>query len=212
MALDWNADTGQLFALQHGRDSLATLWPDYFDDARSAELPSEEFIAVDEGSDFGWPYCYWDHVQDKRVMAPEYGGDGEQVGRCADYGEPLAAFPGHWAPNDLVFYEGEQFPRRYRGGAFVAFHGSWNRAPLPQEGYKVAFVPMQDGMPAGEYEIFADGFAGSAPIQLGNENIARPTGLAVGPDGSLYISDGQRGKIWRIVYNPDFVSTAEASR
>ncbi|MBG7605661.1 MAG: hypothetical protein IZT58_13710 [Actinobacteria bacterium] len=84
-------------------------------------------------------------------------------------------------------------------GAIIAFHGSWNRAPLPQEGYKVAFVPMQDGLPSGEFEIFADGFAGEAPIRMG-EGTARPTGLAVGPDGSLYIVDGSMGKIWRIAY------------
>ncbi len=201
MALDWNHDADRLYALQHGRDSLATLWPDYFNDEISAELPSEEFIIVDEGADFGWPYCYWDHLQDKRVLAPEYGGDGQEVGRCAEFGEPIMAFPGHWAPNALVFYQGEQFPQRYRGGAFVAFHGSWNRAPLPQDGFKVMFVPMENGMPAGDYEIFADGFAGEAPIQMGNVT-ARPTGVAVGPDGSLYISDGLRGKIWRIVYAP----------
>ena len=115
--------------------------------------------------------------------------------------DPLIAFPAHWAPNGLVFYQGTQFPGAFRGGAFIAFHGSWNRAPLPQEGYKVAFVPMRDGLPSGDYEIFADGFAGPAPIQLGNEGIARPTGLAVGPDGTLYIADGQRGKIWRIAAN-----------
>ena len=202
MALDWNRETDQLYALQHGRDSLATLWPEYFDDEMSAELPSEEFLMVGEGSDYGWPYCYWDHFQDKRVLAPEYGGDGQQVGRCAAYDAPIMAFPGHWAPNDLVFYDGDQFPPRYRRGAFIAFHGSWNRAPLPQEGYNVVFVPMRAGVPAADYEIFADGFAGPPPIQMGNVT-ARPTGLAVGPDGSLFIADGQRGKVWRIVYNPD---------
>jgi glucose/arabinose dehydrogenase len=201
MALDWNRETGRLYAVQHGRDSLAGLWPEHFDDEQSAELPSEEFMIVDEGADFGWPYCYWDHLQGRRVLAPEYGGDGEEVGRCAQYGEPIVGFPGHWAPNDLVFYEGDQFPARYRGGAFIAFHGSWNRSPLPQEGYRVVFVPLRSGMPTDDWETFADGFAGEPPIQLANVT-ARPTGLAVGPDGSLYIVDGQRGKIWRIVYAP----------
>lgn len=202
MALDWNPAADKLYALQHGRDSLSTLWPELFTDEESAELPSEELLVVEQGSDFGWPYCYWDHLQDKRLLAPEYGGDGREVGRCAEFGEPAVAFPGHWAPNDLVFYEGEQFPSRYRGGAFVAFNGSWNRAPLPQEGFKVVFVPMTGGSPAGEYEVFADGFAGAAPIQMGNVT-ARPTGLAVGADGSLFIADGLRGKVWRIVYSPD---------
>jgi len=205
MALDWNHQADQLFAVQHGRDSLSSLWPDLYTDEQSAELPSEELMIVEEGADFGWPYCYWDHFQGKRVLAPEYGGDGQEVGRCAALDEPIVAFPGHWAPNDLVFYTGEQFPSRFRGGAFVAFHGSWNRAPLPQEGFKVAFVPMQDGRPSGDFEIFADGFAGEAPIQMGNVT-ARPTGLAIGPDGSLYIVDGLLGKIWRIAY----VGTSQA--
>ena len=201
MALDWHQQTDRLYALQHGRDSLATLWPEYFDDDVSAELPSEEFMIVNQGDDFGWPYCYWDHFQDKRVLAPEYGGDGRESGRCAGLAEPIVAFPGHWAPNDLVFYTGDQFPAHYRGGAFVAFHGSWNRSPLPQEGFKVMFVPMDGGDPAGDYETFADGFAGEPPIQLA-DTPARPTGLALGPDGSLDISDGIVGKIWRIVYAP----------
>ncbi len=201
VALDWNRDAGQLYALQHGRDSLATLWPEYFNDEQSAELPAEEFLLVEEGADFGWPYCYWDLFQDNRILSPEYGGDGRQVGRCADFGEPIFAFPGHWAPNDLVFYAGSQFPARYRGGAFIAWHGSWNRAPLPQDGFQISFVEMDsNGLPAGDYEQFADGFGGERPIEgFGNVD-HRPTGLAVGPDGSLYISDDVGGRIWRIVY------------
>ena len=88
-------------------------------DAR-VEKPSEEFITIPEGSDFGWPYCYHDPETDAKVLAPEYGGDGKQVGRCAEKDSPLLGFPAHWAPNDLEFYTGETFPGRYRGGAFVA--------------------------------------------------------------------------------------------
>ncbi|HLR31743.1 MAG TPA: hypothetical protein VK074_04600, partial [Fodinibius sp.] len=128
------------------------------------------------------------------------GGDGQEVGRCAEYLDPVAAFPGHWAPNGLLFYKGEHFPERYRGGAFVAFHGSWNRAPLPQQGYKVSFVPFEDGNTAGDYETFADGFAGVEPIPNRGAAEYRPMGLAMGPDGALFISDSQEGRIWRVVY------------
>jgi glucose/arabinose dehydrogenase len=105
---------------------------------------------------------------------------------------PALVFPGHWAPNGTMFYTGAQFPARYRGGLFVAFHGSWNRAPAPQEGYRVVFAPFAGGKAAGTYETFA------APA--GAATSIRPMGLAVGPDGSLYIGADQQGKIWRVMY------------
>ena len=201
-ALHWNTTLDQLYALQHGRDQLSTLWPEYYTTEQSAELPAEEFIRVNEGSDFGWPYCYYDPMQEKKLLAPEYGGNSEEIGRCADKDQPIMAFPAHWAPNDLVFYQGEMFPEEYRQGAFIAFHGSWNRAPLPQQGYMVAFVPFgDDGLPRGEFERFADQFAGEGEvIENANDAQYRPTGLAVGPDGSLYISDDKGGRIWRVFY------------
>lgn len=200
VALDWNFKEGELYALQHGRDQLDQLWPEHFNAEDNAELPAEEFLLVREGSNFGWPYCYWDQRQDKRVQAPEYGGDGKKVGDCDQYGKPILAFPGHWAPNDLIFYTGDQFPSRYRDGAFIAFHGSWNRAPLQQAGYLVAFVPFQQGKPSGAWERFADGFAGVDPIRSPDDARYRPTGLAVAPDGSLYISETEEGRVWRVFY------------
>ncbi|HEV2213629.1 MAG TPA: hypothetical protein VGS99_09795, partial [Gammaproteobacteria bacterium] len=121
-------------------------------------------------------------------------------GDCGKFGQPIMAFPGHWAPESVLFYRGDAFGGHYRDGAFISFHGSWNRAPLPQAGYKVVFVPFKDGKPAGPYEIFADGFAGSdALVSPGDANY-RPMGLAEGPDGALYIGDTQKGRIWRVVY------------
>lgn len=198
MGLTIDEATGTLFATQHGRDNLHTLYPEMYTRERSAEQPSEELLSVQEGDDFGWPYCYHDNELGRKVLAPEYGGDSRVEGRCSSAEEPVAAFPGHWAPNALVIYRGAQFPARYRGGAFVAFHGSWNRAPLPQAGYKVAFVPMQAGRATGPYEIFADGFVGDSAGP--NTARFRPTGLAVGPDGALYIVDGQIGRIWKVIH------------
>lgn len=200
VAVEWNPVTNSLFALQHGRDQLAAFFPEMYNDTLSAELPAEEFFEVLEGDDFGWPYCYYDQFQSKKVLGPEYGGDGKTEGRCADAKQPLIGFPGHMGPNDLVFYQGQSFPEKYRNGAFVAFHGSWNRAPLRQKGYFVVFVPMNGSQVAGDWEIFADGFSGLDTDEGQRETVYRPTGLAVGPDGAIYVCDSMKGKIWKIKY------------
>lgn len=199
VGLDWNAADGALYVTQHGRDQLNTLYPDLFDQEASATLPAETLYRIEEGDDAGWPYIYYDQVQDKKILAPEYGGDGKKTGG-EEAIDPLVAFPGHMAPNALLFYTGDMFPERYRQGAFVAFHGSWNRAPEPQMGYFVAFVPFASGAPSGEWEIFADGFDGKDTVYSPDEAAHRPTGLAQGPDGSLYVSDDAGGTIFRIVY------------
>jgi glucose/arabinose dehydrogenase len=198
----WNTSTGKLYVVQHGRDQLSELWPKRFDDRERAELPAEEMFEVQEGDDFGWPYCYYDPQQQKKVLAPEYGGDGREVGRCDKTEQPILAFPAHWAPDDLLFYTGKQFPARYRDGAFVAFHGSWNRQPFEQQGYSVAFVPFANGKPSADYEIFANGFTGVKTLRTPDEAAYRPVGLAQAPDGSLYISDSEKGRIWRVLYRP----------
>lgn len=201
VGLDWNSSESALYVSQHGRDQLGTLWPDLYTQEQNAELPAEEILRLSEGANAGWPYCYYDQQKDQKVLAPEYGGDGEEVGRCADFLDPVTAFPGHWAPNDFQFYTGDHFPERYRGGAFVAFHGSWNRAPLPQEGYKVSFIPFENGELSSNYETFADGFAGVDTISGPGQAEYRPMGLAAAPDGALFISDSKVGKIWRVVYS-----------
>jgi glucose/arabinose dehydrogenase len=202
VALEWNDDANSLFALQHGRDQLSQFWGKLFTDEQNAELPAEEFLQIDEGDFFGWPYCYFDQLQGKKVLAPEYGGDGKKQVRCETVKPPIVAFPGHMGPNDLVFYNGSQFPEKYRNGAFIAFHGSWNRSPLMQKGYNVVFVPFKDGKPSGEWEVFAEGFAGIDPIPSPGDAKHRPTGLATGADGALYVADSREGKIWKIVYQP----------
>ncbi len=200
VSLVWNPITRSLYGVQHGRDQLDTMWPRLFDATQNAQLPAEEMQVYTEGADFGWPYCYYDPMQKKRVLAPEYGGDGKKEGDCAKYNGPLVPFAAHMAPNALLFYTGTQFPQEYRGGAFVAFHGSWNRAPMPQEGYKVMFVPFRNGQPSGEPAVFADKFGGSDPVMDPRKATYRPSGLALGRDGSLYVSEDAKGRIWRISY------------
>ena len=200
IALDPN---GQLYSTQHGRDQLAENWPKVYTAERGQNLPAEELLRIEQGGDYGWPYCYFDDQQQKLVQAPEYGGDGKTVGDCASRKAPEAFFPAHWAPDGLLFYTGSQFPARYKGGAFVAFHGSWNRAPASQQGYKVVFVPYSGGKPANgsTSETFADGFAGGPLTPVSNDQAKhRPVGLAQGPDGAIYIADDKGGRVWKVVY------------
>jgi glucose/arabinose dehydrogenase len=198
VGIGWDPSTRGIYAVQHGRDALGSLWS--FDDERNAEIPSEELLRLTDGADFGWPYCYHDRFQGKRLLAPEYGGDGFEVGDCAQYSEPLVAFPGHWAPNDLLFYTGDQFPEPYRNGVFVVFHGSWNRAPLEQGGYQVAFAPRANDEFTGDWQTFADGFKGATRLMAPQDATHRPVGIAQGPDGSVFVTDDVGGRLWRILY------------
>jgi glucose/arabinose dehydrogenase len=191
--------TGRLFVTQHGRDQLYANWPKLYRASDEASLPAEELLLLKAGGDYGWPECYYDGVQLKLVLAPEYGGDGgKQVGVCSNKIAPAASLPAHWAPNDMLRYDKKQFPARYRNGVFIAFHGSFDRAPFAQGGYNVVFQPLQGEHASGTCEVFADGFAGPHEDPTGAAH--RPSGLAVGPDGALYISDDIRGRIYRIVY------------
>lgn len=200
VGITWNPADGKLYAMQHGRDNLHMLWPDRFTPWQNAILPAEELLVINEGDDYGWPYTYYDQQKGANMVAPEYGGDGSTVTSDSALDIPAMGFPGHWAPNDILFYKGSQFPLRYRNGVFIAFHGSTNRSPYPQAGYFVCFVPFKDGKPNGAWEVFADGFAGVDTIVNTADARHRPMGLAEGPDGSLYVSDSRKGKIWRIMY------------
>ena len=199
VGLDWNQQANQLFVMQHGRDQLHDLFPQYFSVHQSALLPAECMYALKEGDNAGWPYLYYDDVKQKTMLGPEYGGDGKKE---ADpkFIKPAMGYPGHLAPDGLLFYTGNQFPEKYKNGAFLAFHGSWNRAPEPQAGYFVVFQPFKDGKPDGKWEVFADGFAGGPEHTNPGGALHRPCGLAQGADGSLYVSDDQKGTIYKITY------------
>jgi glucose/arabinose dehydrogenase len=196
VGVDWNSNTKSLFCMQHGRGKFDDKFPQYYTPMQSAELPAETMYEVHQGSDAGWPFIYYDQFQKKKIQAPEYGGNGKRTGD-QKFQDPLVTFPAHLAPNDLLFYTGNMFPERYKNGAFIVFHG---QSPQLKKGYLVAFVPFQKGKPSGDWEIFADNFAGqdlqkpTGPFQY------RPMGLAQGPDGSLYVSDDLKGAIFKITY------------
>ncbi|MEP7251913.1 MAG: c-type cytochrome [Ginsengibacter sp.] len=210
VAINWNTEDKHMYIVQHGRDEMHRTWPEKYTRWESVLLPAEEFLKLEEGSDAGWPYYYYDQVKGKKLLNPEYGGDGTKEGNGAKYLQPLIGFPGHFAPNDLLFYTGDQFPARYKNGAFIAFHGSTIRSPYSQAGYFVAFVPFKNGAPSGPWEVFADGFSGKDTIVNTTDAIGRPMGLAQGPDGSLYITESVKGKVWRVMYKGDKTKFGDA--
>ena len=197
VGVDWNSSTNSLFAMQHGRGSFDDKFPQYFTPKQSSELPAETMYELHKGDDAGWPFVYYDHFKKKKMLSPEYGGDGKKTVENK-YLDPIAAFPAHLAPNDLLFYTGNLFPEKYKNGAFIVFH---NQSPQLKKGFLIAFVPFKNGKPSGDWEIFADNFSGidlnkpSGPIKY------RPMGIAQAPDGSLYVADDLKGTIFKITYS-----------
>lgn len=199
-AIDWRTPGG-LYAVMHNRNGTRAAWPEFI--SASDELAiAEEMHWIVPGTDFGWPYTYFDGVRNLRLVAPEYGGDGKLTAPDGKYSIPVVNFPGHSAPLDIVFYKGSQFPRSYRGGAFVIFHGGLGPdLPEGHNGYDVQFVPFTASGKAGKPFLFAGGFAGPDLVDKNTSRAKyRPVGAAVGPDGSLYIADSRKGRIWRIYY------------
>jgi len=168
--------SGGLWATNNGRDWLGD------------DLPPETVNIVREGSDFGWPRCHSGDLVD-----PEFGGDSG----CAGVEAPVLKMQAHSAPLGLAFYTGTSFPPQYRGDLFITFHGSWNRSE--PTGYKVVRVHLENGKPVGPVEDFATGFA---DLEAGRV-LGRPVGLAVGPDGALYVSDDKAGFVYRISVTAD---------
>ena len=197
VAIDWNFETNTLFAAVHGRGGFYQHYPQYYTAKQDAELPAEALYELQEGDDVGWPYVYYDQFKKQKILAPEYGGDGEIMGG-ENAIDPVAAFPAHFAPNDMLFYTGDMFPESYKNGAFVAFH---NQNRELKQGYLVAFVPFKNGKPSGDWEVFSDNYAG---IDLANPEgpiLHRPCGLAQGSNGELYVGEDLNGTIFRITYN-----------
>ncbi|MCB8925986.1 MAG: sorbosone dehydrogenase family protein [Ardenticatenaceae bacterium] len=168
-------ETGAVWATNNGRDLLGD------------DLPPETVYLVEEGGDYGWPYCHSGTVVD-----PDFGFEGA----CEQAGQPVVTMQAHSAPLGLAFYTGDTFPAEYQGDLFVAFHGSWNRR-VPT-GYKIVRVPLDGSSPIGPVEDFATGWLNEDDYS----SDGRPVDITVGADGALYVSDDKGGFIYRIYAEP----------
>ncbi|HEX8600414.1 MAG TPA: PQQ-dependent sugar dehydrogenase [Chloroflexia bacterium] len=171
VGLDLNPWTGEVWASNNGRDLMGD------------ELPPETVYALSEGGDYGWPGCHAGDIPD-----PDFGKSGNA---CEGVEAPVVEMQAHMAPLGIAFYQGGNFPTPYNDSLYVALHGSWNSSS--KVGYKVMQVPLKDGRVAGEAVDFATGFLGAEDAVTG-----RPAGVAVGKDGSLFISDDKAGFIYRV--------------
>ena len=194
-ALDFRAGDA-LYGIMHDRNGTHNTWPDLVS-ATDEDNIAEEMHRLVKGINIGWPYTYYDEVRGIRLMAPEYGGNGKVSPPPGLYATPVLAFhPSHAAPLDMVFYQGKQFPKSYRNGAFVVRHGGLGGGG---NGFDIVFVGFdKNGKPQTPVS-FASGFAGGTKEAA--KAAYRPVGGAVGPDGSLYVADSQKGRIWRISYS-----------
>ena len=166
--------SGSLWCVVNERDGLGD------------DLPPDYAARVEDGAFFGWPWFYIGPHEDPRHK-------GERPDLAVRARVPDVLIQPHSAPLGIVFYEGAQFPAEYRGDAFVALHGSWNRAR--RTGYKVVRLAFRDGAPTGVYEDFLVGFvAGDGDVW------GRPVGVAVAKDGALLVTDDESGSIWRVRY------------
>ncbi|MCU0545480.1 MAG: sorbosone dehydrogenase family protein [Oscillatoriaceae cyanobacterium Prado104] len=175
----WHPQTGELWGMDHGSD-----W-------RGNDLPPEELNRIQQGANYGWPFCWGDRQPDVYLSANPEGMTKEEY--CAKTQAPVLTYTAHSAPLALVFYSANQFPPEYRGDAFVTMRGSWNRNP--PAGYKLVRVRFQNGQPVA-FEDFITGFL----MNGGAEQFGRPVGLAIAPDGSLLFTDDTNGVIYRVSY------------
>ena len=174
VGMDWNPVTNELWTVVNERDNLGNkLVPDYL-------------TSVKEGAFYGWPYSYFGDNKDPRWRHDPHL---ELVNKAVVPDVPLAA---HSASLGLEFYENDMFPKKYKNGAFIGQHGSWNRADLA--GYKVLFVPFQDGKPQQPQEFLTGFIANEATSEV----YGRPVGITTLPDGSLLVNDDDGNVIWRI--------------
>jgi glucose/arabinose dehydrogenase len=179
LGFDWHPDTGQMWGVDHGSD-----W-------RGDDVPPDELNLLQDGAHYGWPYCWGERRPDWLSSAePPDGTSKEQF--CAERTQaPALGFEAHSAGIDFLFYDGEQFPQQYRGDAFIAQRGSWNReAPV---GYKVVRVRFENGQPGEVQDFLADFLTDDRKSQLG-----RIAGLAVAADGALLVSEDTNGVIYRV--------------
>jgi glucose/arabinose dehydrogenase len=174
----WQPQSNELWGMDHGSD-----W-------RGGNLNPEELNRIEEGNDYGWPYCYGQRQIDAVIDDPP---NSTKAAYCANTAPSVLETQAHNAPIGLTFYTAAGFPEEYRDDAFVAMRGSWNR--FPPTGYKIVRISFEAGQPTG-FEDFVTGFL----IDGGTATFARPAGITVAPDGSLLFTDDTNGVIYRVVY------------
>ncbi len=175
----WHPQTGELWGMDHGSD-----W-------RGNDQPPEELNLIQQGQNYGWPFCWGDRQPDVYLPSDPEGATKKEF--CAKTAPPVLTYTAHSSPLDLVFYTANQFPQEYRNDAFVTMRGSWNRNP--PVGYKLVRLRYKDGKPVA-FEDFITGFL----TKDGAAQFGRPVGLSVAPDGSLFFTDDTNGVIYRVTY------------
>ncbi len=177
VGMDWNPVNGELWTAVNERDELGdNLVPDYV-------------TSVKEGGFYGWPYSYFGQLKDPRL-------EGEGADLVAKAIVPDVSVGPHTASLGLAFYTADSFPAKYKNGAFVGQHGSWNRSTL--SGYRVVFIPFENGKPTGEPQDFLTGFIAD---ENDSEVYGRPVGVAVTPSGDLLVNDDSGNTIWKVSYS-----------
>ncbi len=195
------APDGTLYGIMHGRDTTARQFPSVATQADDDHI-ADEMAPISKGADFGWPYSYYDGERKLQLVAPEYGGDGKTVA-TGNYVKPVVTFQSRRAaPLDIAFYQCKNFPAQYRGGAFIALHGTGGqKIEGGQTGRNIVFVPRSADGKFGAPIVFADGFSkaaqGRGAPQTANY---RPSGVAMAPDGALFVVESTKGRVWRIAY------------
>ena len=178
IGFDWQPQTKEMWGMDHGVDWLGD------------DYPKEELNKLVQDGNYGWPYCTNDQKPDTRIKPP---GGQDPTAYCQKTIAPVLGTTAHSAPIGMVFYNAGIFPAEYKGDAFVALHGSWNREPA--SGYEVVRVKFENGKPT-RFEPFISGFL----MPGGKTQFGRPAGLAVMKDGSLLVSDDDSGVIYRVTY------------
>jgi glucose/arabinose dehydrogenase len=177
----WHPQTGELWGMDHGSD-----W-------RGNDIPPEELNSIKQNGHYGWPFCYGQRIADDYLQAEPKPKGTTKEQFCPQTVAPALTYQAHSAPIQMVFYNASQFPSEYRGDAFIAMRGSWNRNPAT--GYKVVRVRFENGKPT-KFEDFLTGFL----IEGGRAHFARLAGVAIAQDGSLLVSDDTNGVIYRVSY------------
>jgi glucose/arabinose dehydrogenase len=204
-AMEWLPRQGALYGVFHERDFTHELWPDFASEEEDNNI-GEGLYRITKGTDFGWPYSYYDGVRNIRLVAPEYGGDGKTTVPSGRYATPIFNFvdaKGRGAPTDMLVAAAPGWPAAWRDGLLFVRHGGLGvDRPGGYAGYDILFLPMgADGKP-GKPVVFADGFAGPSPDNKTQRRAAyRPVGMAQAPDGALYVVDSSKGRLWRISYS-----------